>query len=480
MSEVLDRFRPLFHPRSITFVGASKHPGKWGHIVLQNLINGGFAGSIYPVNPREEEILNLRVRRSVAEVPEASDLAVVVTPPPTVPAVLQDCVNKGIRAALVISAGFAEVGEQGRALQTQMAHIARKGNLVILGPNSNGIMSPRSRLYPTMPPLVPEAGPMALVSQSGNVGISIVSRAMMKGLGFSYYASSGNEAQQGVTDLMEFYGKDPDVRAICTYVEGVKDGRRFLDVAEQVTCRKPVVMLKVGHTDAGARAALSHTASLSGFRPIFSHAAKRAGILLADNIDELFNITAAFIRQPLPKGRRVGIVTSGGGWGVIGADACARAGLDVVPLPEETISRLDRVLPPWWSRGNPVDLVAGMREGDMEYSIKTLLECPVVDALLLLGMRSGALGKEGKPATMLDSMTAVDGPFYHRLTQLLDEQGKPIILAADSAFGEVDTAGPLGKVLGQEGLVCYSLPDHGAVVLSKLADYADYLKTHRR
>jgi len=473
---IAQRFEPLFRPRSVTFIGASKSPMKWGFIVLSNLINGGFKGKIYPVNPKESEILNLKVYPSVDEIPEVSDLAVIVTPPSSVPPLIEDCLRKGIRAAVVITAGFAEVGEEGRKLQRQMADVARSGDMILVGPNCNGIMSPNWSLYPMMPPVFPQPGPLAMVTQSGNVGNSVVSRGMARGFGFSYYVSSGNEAHLGVTDFIEFFGEDPQTKVILSYVEGIRDGRRFLEVARRVSRTKPIVMLKVGETAAGARAALSHTAALTGSDATFAAAARQAGIIRAGDMDELFNIAATFIRQPVLKGRRVGIVTVGGGWGVLAADACAKAGLDVVQLPEETMKELNSILPPWWSRGNPVDLVAGMRAGDIRNSLEALLRCPQVDGVIVLGAMGAAPKQEEGPTSFLSLMAMAGGNLFEDVPQLIDKYRKPILLASDTFFGGIEWGRDMSAALGDKGLVCYPLPNHAAVALSSLAQYGEYLR----
>ncbi|MDY6907573.1 MAG: CoA-binding protein [Chloroflexota bacterium] len=478
MSQVLERFEPLFKPRSVTFVGASKSPMKWGFIVLANLVHGGYQGKIYPINPHESEILGLKVYRSVAEVPEVSDLAVIVTPPSSVPQVVADCVAKGISAGVVITAGFAEVGDEGKKMQQEMGEIARKSGMVLVGPNCNGIMHPVSKLYPVMPPVFPGQGPFAVVSQSGNVAVSITSRGMTKGFGISHFVSCGNEAHLNLADFIEYFGEDPGTRVILSYIEGVRDARRFLDVARRVTQTKPIIAIKAGGTAAGARAALSHTAALSGSEAVFAAAARQAGIIMARDIDEVFNIGAAFIRQPLPRGKRVGIVTAGGGWGVLAADACARAGLDVRPLPEETLKELDSVLPPWWSHGNPVDLVAGMRDGDVKGSLEALMRCPEIDGVICLGLRgSPAPAQTGdRPPSLLSMMTSTSGDMFNDVLQMMDRYQKPIILASDTAFGDVDMSRDLATVLGEKQMICYSLPDQAAAAFASLAQYGEYMR----
>ena len=477
MSKVLQRFEPLFSPRSITFIGASKDQMKWGFIVLNNLINGGFKGQIYPVNPRESEILKLKVYHSVDEVPEVTDLAVIVTPPSSVPQVIEDCSRKGIKAAVVITAGFAEVGQEGHRLQLDMADIAQRSGILLVGPNCNGIASPPSSLYPWMPPGVyPKPGPLAIVSQSGNVGVSVISRGMTRGFGFSHFVGSGNEAHLTLADFIEFFGEDPQTKVILSYAEGIRDGKRFLQVARRVTRKKPIVMISAGRTGAGARAAYSHTAALSGSEAVFTAAVRQAGIIRVKDIHELFDIGAAFIRQPLPAGKRVGIVTDGGGWGVLAADACTEVGLEVVQLPDETIAEMDGFLPPWWSRGNPVDLVAGMREGDVKNAIEILLRCPQVDGVIFLGMRGSLAMQGGGSSSLLNVITSSSGDLFTEIVQMMNEYRKPIILASDTSFGNIDMSKDLASMLGDKGLVCYALPDQAAVAFSSLAQYMEYLR----
>jgi acyl-CoA synthetase (NDP forming) len=299
---------------------------------------------------------------------------------------------------------------------------------------------------------------------------------MSKGFGFSYFISSGNEAHLCLADFIEFLGEDPQTRVILSYVEGVREGRRLLEVAKRVTRKKPILMLKAGDTTAGARAALSHTAALSGSESAFAAAARQAGIIRVEDMDELINIGAAFTRQPLPKGRRVGIVTVGGGWGVLAADACAKAGLDVVQLPEETIRELDSFLPPWWSQGNPVDLVAGMREGDIENSLEALLRCPQVDGVIVLGIRGGFAKQDEGPFSFLNLMASAATDFFEDVPQLIDKYGKPVLLASDTSFGDIDFGKDVSAALGNKGLICYPLPNHAAVVFASMAQYGEYLR----
>jgi len=476
--------QPLFHPRSVAFIGASNNPRKWGFIVLANLINGGFKGAIYPVNPREPKVQELKAYASVADLPETPDLAVIVTPSMSVPAVIDQCVVKGIRAGLVITAGFAEVGGDGERLQREMVDRARRGNMVLVGPNCNGIMNPSSKLYSTMPPIFPPPGPIAVVAQSGNVATSIIRWAMKNGFGCSCCVSSGNEADLHCEDYFEYMAEDPQTKVILSYNEGFKDGRRFFEVARSVTKKKPIVILKAGGTTAGARAAMSHTASLAGADVAFDGACKQAGVIRAKDMDELRNIGAGLIRQPLPRGKRVGIVTAGGGWGVLAADACVRVGLEVATLPEETLAELDGFLPPWWTRSNPVDLVAGLREGDLMKSLETLLRCPKLDGVILLGIMA-ALPVELLPQSASqdfikrrsDTMLQIMIDVYDQFMGLADRYQKPVVIGTEFPFAIGDVESQMASVLGEKGYICYSNPDDAALVMASLASYAEYLRS---
>jgi acyl-CoA synthetase (NDP forming) len=482
MSEIEPRFQPLFNPKSVAFIGASNTPNKWGFIVLANLINGGFQGPIYPINPRETKIQGLKAYASVADLPETPDLAVIVIPPLATPLVINECVSKGIRAGLVITAGFAEVGIDGERLQREMVDKARKGGMVLVGPNCNGIMRPSSKLYPLMPPVFPPPGPMAVVSQSGNVATSIIRRLMKSGFGCSCFVSSGNEADLHCEDYFEYMGEDTETRVILSYIEGFREGRRFFQTAKRVSKKKPIIMLKAGGTAAGARAAKSHTASLAGADLAFDGACKQAGIIRAKDMDELRNIGAGFIRQPLPRGRRVGIVTAGGGWGVLAADACVKADLEVVTLPEETIAELDSFLPPWWSRSNPVDLVAGLREDNLRKSLESLLRCPKLDGVIVLGIVAALPVKPLPPSSSQDvierrtkAMVQMIGDVYDQFMGLADSYQKPVIIGSEFPFALGDLETRMAYMLGERGYICYPGPEDAAVVMASLASYAQYL-----
>ena len=482
MPETGNRFRALFQPRSVAFIGASNNTNKWGSIILANLINGGFEGPIYPINPQESEIRGLKSYARVADLNETPDLAVIVIPPSAIPPVIDQCVAKGIRAGLVITAGFAEAGIDGKQLQREMVNRARRGGMVLVGPNCNGMMRPSWKLYSTMDSLSPPPGPMAVVSQSGNVGVSIMRQLLRKGIGCSFYVGIGNEAYLHCEDYFGYMVDDPDTKVILSYIEGLKDGRRFFETAKKVTKKKPIVMLKAGATSAGAKAAESHTAALAGSDLAFDGACRQAGVIRANDIEDLCNIGMAFIGQPLPKGKRIGIITAGGGWGVLAADACVKAGLEVPALPVDTIAELDRFLPAWWSRSNPVDLVGGLRPDHMRKSLESLLRCAEIDGIVLLGLMA-ALPVEPEPASATqdvvmrrtDDMIRMVSEVFDDFICLAEPYQKPVIIGSEFPSTVPGFENLLAPRLGEKGYICYPQPDDAAKVMASLAGYAQYV-----
>jgi acyl-CoA synthetase (NDP forming) len=482
MAEVSERLQRLFYPHSVVFVGASNKPDKWGSIILANLINGGFKGLIYPVNPGETEIQGLTSYPSVTLVPGTPDLAVIVVPPGSVPHVIDECVAKGIRAGVVITAGFAEVGDDGHDLQREMVTRARDGGMLLVGPNCNGIMCPPANLYAAMPPVFPPPGQVAIVSQSGNVATSIARRVIKKGFGISCFVSSGNEADLHCEDFFRYLAKDPETRVILSYIEGFRDGKRFLEIAKEVTKKKPIIVLKAGSTSAGAKAAMSYTAALAGSDHAFEGLRRQAGIIRAKNIDDLTNVGVGFIHQPLPRGRQVAVLTAGGGWGVLAADACAKAGLEVPALPEETIAELDAFMPAWWNRGNPVDLVAALRPDHLWKASECLLRCSEIHGVILLGIMPvlplrplAPSASEQETENGIQEILRGIRDAFQNLVGLADRYHKPLIVASEFPTTAVDIESRMSGMLGKIGGVCYLRPEDAATAMAGLATYAEYI-----
>jgi acyl-CoA synthetase (NDP forming) len=487
MSELLQKFSPMFSPRSIAFVGASNTVTKWGFLILFNLLDGGYEGKVYPINPREQEVMGIPAYPRILDVPDTIDLAIVVVPPPQVLPVIRQCLEKRIPAGVVITAGFGELGEKEKEMEREMVRLARSGGMLLAGPNCAGVLNSHLNLFCLMPPFFPKPGEISMCSQSGNVGASMLRFSSHRNLGFSKFISTGNEADLHTEDYLQYFGDDPQTRVILSYMEGPHDGRRLFGAAAAVSKKKPIVMIKSGRTAAGEKAARSHTGSLAGSDAIFDAMCKQSGITRVDDIEEMFDTSRAFLRQPLPRGSRVAIVAAGGGWGVLAADACSRVGLDVVQLRPETLETLDEILPAWWSRNNPIDLVAGLRPGDFINCIETMLRCDYVDAVMALGgigfSTVRAHGFQRSPHAPRYNLVELSNLFIEEdmktargIIELIDRHHKPVIVATETVVGARPDRNPPVLMLEDAGVLVYPTPDRAAKVLARMVERSRYLK----
>ena len=381
---IVTELEPLFNPRSIAVIGATNDWNKWGFSTFNSTLNS-FEGKVYPVNNRVTDILGHPAFKRVTDIPEPVDLAVFVVPATEVPSVMEDCVAKGVKSGVIISAGFAETGEEGRKLQDEVVRIARKGGIRFVGPNCMGFWSASSNLRAFMIPLAMQEGPLAFVTQGGNVGVAVTMSAHSRGVGFYRYVSCGCTADIPIEDYIEYFAEDPQVRVILTYIEGLEDGKRFTEKVRQVTRKKPVIALKPGRTEAAAKAIASHSGELAGLSEIYDKAFAKAGVVRVETPEELLDVAIGFLTQPLPRGRNVAIITPGGSYGVLCADACASDGLNVVRLPEDTIAALDKIFPPRWSRGNPVDPAGDRNFIAYLTAPGKLLKLDEIDSLIFMG-----------------------------------------------------------------------------------------------
>jgi len=482
----MTEFNKFFEPRSVAFLGASSDIRKWGFRILYHIVTGGYKGKLYPVNPKGEQIGKLKVYKSVNEIPEVPDLAVIVVPTTGILQAIRDCGQKGVKAGVIITAGFAEVGREGALLQAEIVETAMANGMRLIGPNCFGLMSTSCRLYAQMPNAFPPAGPIAVVSQSGNVGFTIASHAMSMDFGCSRVISTGNEADLHAEDFIEYLADDSQTRVIMSYVEGFKNGHRFFDIATRASIKKPIVMIKVGETEAGASAAQSHTASLSGSDMVFDGACRQIGIIRVHNLQQLMNVGYGFLCHPLPKGKRVGIVTLGGGWGVLAADACAKLGLEVVKLSDEVMEELDAFLPSWWSRNNPVDLAAGAPPDAMPRVIEILAKYEKTDAVIALGLPAPAIVWATADSTGADSEQKIDAAIdmlvgsFQEVKDISGKYVKPVVFAAEFPVprGDIRFQHKARRALSRKNMVCYSMPDEAAMVLSSMAIYSQFLQSH--
>jgi acetyl coenzyme A synthetase (ADP forming)-like protein len=376
----------LFRPRSVAVIGASRQRGTIGAEVFHNLVVSGFTGPVYPVNPAARSIQSVRSYASVSEIPDPVDLAVIVVPKERVLSVAEECRAKGVRGLVVLSAGFAEVGPEGRQLQDRLVSLVRGAGMRLVGPNCLGILNtdPEVRLNATFAPTWPAPGPVAIASQSGAIGVALLDYAKELGLGISHFASIGNKADVSGNDLLTYWENDPATRVILLYLESFGNPARFMEIARRVSRTKPILVVKSGRTEAGARAASSHTGALAGADVAVDALLGQAGVLRADTIEELFDVAMFLANQPVPRGQRVAVLTNAGGPGIMATDACESHGLEIAPLSSETRSALRAALPPEASVANPVDILASASARTYEEAARLLLSDESVDSLIVL------------------------------------------------------------------------------------------------
>lgn len=343
----------LFRPASVAVIGASENPAKLGHEILKNIVDSGFRGAIYPINPKAEKILGLACFKTIKEVPDKVDLAVVVVPAPAVPGVVDECGRKGVKAVVVITGGFAEAGAEGEELQRQIVEIARSHNIRILGPNCQGINVPYHPLCASWP-LLTQKGRVAVISQSGTVAAAMMDWFSQEGLGVSAFVSMGNRCDIDEVDLVEYFNNDQNTFAIALYIEGLKNPTAFKTVLEKL--QKPLVLLKSGRTPKGIRAAESHTRSLAGDDAIYEALCRKYGICRAETIEEFYDFAKAFAYLPRPEGNKILFITTSGGAGILATDQAEKEGLDVAPIPTEVFESVREVVPRHAIVSNPLDL----------------------------------------------------------------------------------------------------------------------------
>src|SRR4030042_1998891 len=451
----------VFNPKSIAMIGASASFGKWGQMIFSNIVAGGFAGKIYPVNPKEKKIFGIPVYKRVQDIPEPADLAIITTPADTVLSVLEDCGQRGTRTAVVVTSGFSETGDEGRALENKLVSLCNKKGIVLVGPNTMGILCTRSSLFATGAHTRPRQGSVAFISQSGNLGIQLIHWAEQQGVGVSVFAGSGNEAMVTCSDYLEYVSEDSQTRIIILYLESMREGRRFFETVKRINRTKPVIVLKGGRTEAGKAASASHTGSMSGEVTVFRAACRQAGLLEAKVPSELLDLSAGFSSLPLPRGNRVGIVTLGGGWGVVTSDECNEKGLAVPALSAEIIKAIGRHLPSFWSKGNPVAF-GGTRDPEAPLvAVEELLKWEGIDAVISLGIvgrieflrlmnRSTKEVDETMPPGFLDQTETIlheyEEKYIATTAELMEKYGKPVI-----GVSLVRTSGGTGRPVAGRG-----------------------------
>src|SRR6516164_1281459 len=430
----------LFEPRSVALIGATPRPGSVGAIVLRNLRRAGFAGELMLVNPHHSTIDGLPVHPSIASLPQPPDLAVIATPAETAPSLIGELGERGTRGAVIITAGFGEFGERGLTLQQAALDAAKPHLLRVVGPNCVGIMVPRLGLDATFSHLAALAGDLAFISQSGAMIAAMLDWAVPRGIGFSHVVSLGDMADVDFGDMLDYLAADQHTLAILLYVEGIVHGRKFMSAARAASRLKPVLVLKAGRSNAGARAATSHTGALAGSDAAYDAAFRRAGMLRVATMAELFDAaeTLALTREQV--GERLAILTNGGGAGVLAIDALIAAGGQLAALSEATVADLNRRLPATWSRGNPVDIrgdASGERYGD---ALTALIGDPEVDAILELNCPTALAQAEDTARAVIDTVAAVGAAPLRRRNVITAWLGEHSARAARQLFANARIA----------------------------------------
>ena len=447
---------PIFAPRSVAVIGASRNRDSIGFALLHNLVMGEFQGAIFPINPQAGSIHSLKAYPRISDVPDPVDLAVVMVPRDLVLGMVDECIEAGVRGLVTITAGFAETGEEGAALERRLQERVRAAGVRMVGPNCMGVINTAGAvsLNATFAPTPARPGTVGFVSQSGALGVAILNAAADLGIGLTQFVSMGNKADVSANDLAEYWENDPETRVICMYLESFGNPRKFTEIAKRVSRKKPILVVKSGRTAEGARAASSHTGAIAGADVTVSAFLGQCGVLRANTIDELFDVTRALDRCPLPAGNRVGILTNAGGPAIMATDACVNLGLEIATLSAATRETLRSLLPAEASVGNPVDMIASAAEGEYAQALAALLEDDGVDMVIVVNVTPLL----SNPIDILDSVTdAARG------------SQKPVVavMMATEEFYEAARS-------REDAPPVYRFPEPAARVLAQLGRYADW------
>ncbi|MFO0964878.1 MAG: bifunctional acetate--CoA ligase family protein/GNAT family N-acetyltransferase [Gemmataceae bacterium] len=450
MPKLTHSLDPFFKPDSIAVVGASVTPGAVGSIIMRNLIENPFGGVVYPINPKRRAVHGVYCYPNLKALPEAPDLAVIATPAATVPGMIGDCIERGVKAAIVISAGFSELGAEGRALERKIKDLAL-GKLRIVGPNCLGILAPYSNINASFASTMARPGRVALLSQSGAICTAILDWARETHIGFSAFVSVGTMLDVDFADLLDYFGDDPNTRSIVLYMESVGDVRKFVSAARAVARSKQVILVKAGRHEAAAKAAASHTGALAGSDAVFDAAINRAGVLRVDTIPDLFDMAEILATQQPPKGPNLAIITNAGGPGVMATDALMSADGQLAPLSPETKAALDKVLPPFWSHGNPIDVLGDAGPERYRQAVEICAKDPTIQGLCVL-LTPQAMTDPTETARHLVPFAKIDKPL------LASWMGGPDVQAGQT-------------VLGQAGIPNYTSPESAIRAFMHMVHY---------
>jgi len=449
---------PFFTPRNVAVIGATENPGSVGRTTLWNLISSPFGGTVFPVNPKRPSVLGIKAYPTIKDVPAEVDLAVIATPPKTVPGIIRDCGAAGVTAAVVITAGFKEAGEEGKQLEKELLVEAKKAGIRIIGPNCLGVMVPPTGVNATFASGMARTGSVAFLSQSGALCTAVLDWSLREMVGFSAFISLGSMADIGWGDLITYLGNDPKTRSILIYMESVGDAHSFLSAAREVALTKPIIVIKAGRTAAGSKAAASHTGSLTGSDDVLDAAFERCGVLRVNVMSDLFYMAEVLAKQPRPKGPRLAILTNAGGPGVLAADSLLLGHGELAEISQQTIEELNKILPGAWSHGNPLDILGDAEPARYAKSLEIAAKDPNSDGMLVILT----------PQAMTDATQTAE--FLKPYAKLGD---KPVLA---SWMGGVDVAAG-EQILNAVGIPTFSYPDTAARMFNYMWQYAKNLKS---
>ncbi len=456
---MLDKF---FNPKSVAIVGASRQKGKVGYEILRSMIEAGFPGTIYPVNSQADEVEGLKCYPSLTSIGQVPDLAIVVVPAKGVAAVMQECATLGIKAVVVITAGFKEIGEEGRKLEQQILQIARQAGIRIIGPNCLGLIVPANKLNASFGGTLPAVGSTGYMSQSGALLAAILDMANANSIGFSKLVSIGNKADVDEIDIIEAFADDPDTKVIAGYLENITDGNTFVRIAEQISQKKPILLMKAGVTAAGAKAASSHTGSLAGSDTAYEAVFERAGVIRCFSIKSQFDFAQGFAYQPLPKGDSVAVITNAGGAGIMAADAIEKQQLTFAKLTDETQKRLASKLPAAANFHNPVDVLGDALPDRYEFAIDVVLDDPNVDAVVIL--------------LTPQAMTDATGTAEAIVNVLKRKPGKPVF----TCFLGAEKVAKGNAILRDNNIPQYDSPEAAVLTIKVMVNYVRWKARPKR
>ncbi|MCU0599320.1 MAG: acetate--CoA ligase family protein [Desulfobacterales bacterium] len=457
----MDKLDAIFSPESVAVIGASSTPGKVGHDIFENILRGGYAGTLYPVNPTARSILSVRCHPTIGDIPDPIDLAMIILPPKAAIKCVDECIEKGVKGIVIVSAGFKEVGGEGASIERQIAEKCARAGIRLVGPNCLGVINPRSsvRLNASFSARMPKEGNISFISQSGALCTAVLDFAADRGFGFSKFISIGNKADVDELDLLRYYHKDPETDVIMIYMEELRYQPSFIDEVKEITSGDrptPIIVIKSGKTAAGAAAAASHTGSLAGTEAVYDAIFNQSGIIRVDSVNDLFDVAIAFSTQKIPSGNHVAIITNAGGPGIIATDMTEISGLKLAAFNPDTTQKLRKFLPPTANINNPVDLIGDASKDRYEHALEAVISDENVDGVLMILT----------PQSMTDAIGTAEA-----ISSIYKTTNKPILC---SFMGVVDVSAGV-KHLQENHVPVYRFPEDTARVMGKLYETTRWL-----